>query len=68
MEANDLQGVASLDPRGMIGMVYVGTSLHCYILSIQAVSLIVIEKKISKKNPITVYKSIISYLSPGRDK
>ena len=24
MEVNDLQGVASLDPRGMTGMVYVG--------------------------------------------
>ena len=24
MEANDLQGVANLDPRGMVGMVYVG--------------------------------------------
>ena len=25
MEANDLQGVASLDPRGMVGMFNVGT-------------------------------------------
>ena len=24
MEANDLQGMANLDPRGMVGMVYVG--------------------------------------------
>ena len=24
MEANDLQGVTNLDPRGMVGMVYVG--------------------------------------------
>ena len=23
MEANDLQGVANLDPRGMVGMIYV---------------------------------------------
>ena len=24
IEANDLQGMANLDPRGMVGMVYVG--------------------------------------------
>ena len=24
MEANDLHGVANLDPRGMVGMIYVG--------------------------------------------
>ena len=24
MEANDLQGVSNLDPRGKVGMIYVG--------------------------------------------
>ena len=34
MEANDLQGVANLGPRSMVGMIYVGvhpTLLYIYI-------------------------------------
>ena len=34
MEDNDIQGVANLDRRDMVGMIYVGDSLYCYILSI----------------------------------
>ena len=36
MEANDLQGVANLGPRSMVGIIYVGvhpTLLYIYILS-----------------------------------
>ena len=30
-------GVASFDPRGLIGRMYVGGARHCYILNIKAV-------------------------------
>ena len=46
MGANDPRGVANLDPRGMIGWIYVGSTKHCYILNIQALGLVVSEKKI----------------------
>ena len=36
MEANDLQGVAILDPRGMVGIIYVGD--HPTLLYIQSIS------------------------------
>ena len=49
MEANDPRGVANLDPRGMIGRIYVEYHLqHCYILNIQALGLVDLEKKIFK--------------------
>ena len=34
MGANDPQGMANLDPRGMDGRIYVGDTKHCYILNI----------------------------------
>ena len=53
MEANDIQGLTNLDPRYMVGMIYVGDHpTQLYILSIQAVGLKVIEKMILKKNPV----------------
>ena len=45
MEANDPRGVANLDPRGVVGRIYVGdhlTSLH----NLLALSLMVSEKNI----------------------
>ena len=33
MEANDTRGVANLDPRGIIGRIYVGDNRYCYILN-----------------------------------
>ena len=51
MEANDLQVEANLDPRGMVGMFNVED--HPTLLYTKYASLMVIEKKISKKqNPI----------------
>ena len=46
MGANDPRGIANLDHRGTIGSIYVGTPKHCYILNIQALGLVVSEKKI----------------------
>ena len=41
--------MANLDPTGMIGKIYVeSTTSHCYTLNIQALGLVVLEKKISK--------------------
>ena len=34
MGANEPQGVAKLDPRGMVGRIYVGTTYYCDILHI----------------------------------
>ena len=34
MGANDPQGVASLDPRVLIGRICVGNTKHCYTLNI----------------------------------
>ena len=34
MGANDPFGVPSLDPRGLIGRIYVGTTRNCYKLNI----------------------------------
>ena len=51
MGANEPQGVAILDPRGMIGRIYVGdhlTLLHTNV----ALGLIVSEKKIFEVFPI----------------
>ena len=31
MEADDTKGVANLDPRGIIGRLYVGDTRHCYM-------------------------------------
>ena len=46
MGANGPLGVASFGPRGLIGRIYVGSTKHCYLLNIQAVVLMVSEKKI----------------------
>ena len=32
--ANEPLGVANLNPRGMVGRIYVGATKHCYILNI----------------------------------
>ena len=32
MEDKDPEGLANLEPRDMVGMIYVGDHLHCYIL------------------------------------
>ena len=41
MEASDPQGVASLDPRGLIGRIYIGDN---YIFNLFALGLMVSEK------------------------
>ena len=46
---DDPRGVANLDPRDMIGRINVEYHLHCYTLNIQALGLVVLEKKIFKK-------------------
>ena len=46
MGGNDPQGVDNLDPRGVIGRIYVGTTKHCYILNLYSLGLMVSEKKI----------------------
>ena len=48
------RGVANLDPRGMIGRIYVEYHLHTYLLTlnIQALGLVVLEKKIFRCFPI----------------
>ena len=43
MGANDLWGVASLNPRSLVGRIFVGK--HCYILNIIALSLMDTEKQ-----------------------
>ena len=40
MGANDPWGMATLDPRGMVGRIYVETTKHCYILNTLALSLL----------------------------
>ena len=45
METIDPRSMAKLDPRGMIGTVYNGTTKHCYIQNIEALGLVVSEKK-----------------------
>ena len=44
MGAKDPRGVANLDPSGLTGRIYVGTTKHCYILNIYAVGLMISEK------------------------
>ena len=46
MGANDHRGVANLDPRDMLGRIYLGTSKHRYMQNIQASGRVVTEKKI----------------------
>ena len=49
MGANDPQGMANLDPRGMVGRFIYCTYLftkHCYILNILALGLMASEKKV----------------------
>ena len=46
MGDNDPRGMASMDPRGLIGRIYVGDTKHCYILKLLALGLMVSEKKI----------------------
>ena len=40
------RGVANLDPRDMVGRIYVGDPKHCYILNLLALGLMVSENKI----------------------
>ena len=57
--ANEPQGVANLDPRGMDGRISVGDYLHCYILNLLALGLMVSEKKIFEGSlTIQLYISI----------
>ena len=46
MGANDHQGVSSLDPRCLTGMVYVGDTKHSYIHNLLALCIMISEKKI----------------------
>ena len=48
MGDDDPRGVANLDPRDMIGRIYE----DCYTLNIQALGLVVLERKIFKCFPI----------------
>ena len=48
MGDDDPRDMANLDPRGMIGRTYVEYHLNCYTLNIQALGLVVLEKKIFK--------------------
>ena len=67
MEANDLQGVANLDPRGMVGMFNVGdhpTLLYTKYASCEPHGYRKEDFK-KKKNPIMSMQAI---LSPGLDK
>ena len=52
MGAYDPRDVANLDPKGMIGRIYDGTTKHCYILNIQDSGFVVSEKKIFLCFPI----------------
>ena len=45
MGANDPWSMSSLDPRGLIGRIYVETTIHSYILNLLALGLMVSEKK-----------------------
>ena len=47
MGADDTRGLANLDPRGMIGRIYVGYTYYCYTQNIKALDLMVTEKKIT---------------------
>ena len=44
MGANDSRSVVNLDPRGLIGRIYVGDTKHCYVLHILALGLMASEK------------------------
>ena len=44
MGANDPQGRAIFDPRGMVGRIKKRTTIHCYIQNIKALGLVVSEK------------------------
>ena len=46
MGANDLPGIANLDPRGMIGSIMKETTKHCYMLNLLALGLMVSANKI----------------------
>ena len=46
MEANDPQGMANLNLRGMIGRIYIGDHQTNYILNLLALGLMVSKKKI----------------------
>ena len=46
MGAHDPQGMTNLDPRGMVGGIYIETTKHCYILNLLALGLLASEKKI----------------------
>ena len=43
----DPKGVTNLDPRGMVGRIYVGDTKYCYIPNMLALGLMASEKKIS---------------------
>ena len=47
MRAYDPKGVTNLDPRGMVGRIYVGDPKHCYILNMLALGLMASKKKVS---------------------
>ena len=49
---DDPRGVANLDPRSIIGRIYVEYHLTCYTLNIQALGHVVLEKKIFKCFPM----------------
>ena len=41
--ANDTQDMANLDLRGMVGKIYAGITIHCYIHNILDVGLMVLD-------------------------
>ena len=41
-----VKSMETIDPRGMIGIIYNGTTKHCYIQNTEALGLLVSEKKI----------------------
>ena len=45
MGANNPQGMANSDPKSMVGRISLGNrTMHCYILNIETVGLMVLEK------------------------
>ena len=59
--ANDPRGKANLEPKGMIGRIYIGYRLDCYILNIQALGIVVSEKIFM----FSYYKPMVDNDAPG---
>ena len=63
MGDDDPQGIANLDPRGIIGRIYVEHHNY-YILNIKAIGLVFSEKKISTCS--SHYKNMLDNFASGR--